>query len=107
MDHETRNHPRVRGATAATLSDGFARFACRASNLSVAGCYVETTHALTNPRLSLLLRVPGQHHELSYAAEVVRQDWKRDGKLGLALRFLSVDWTALLGLARLVAPQLE
>jgi hypothetical protein len=91
----------------AAIRDGGERFACRASNLSVAGCYVETDHALTNPRLSLLLRVPGQHHEIACQAEVLRQDWKRDGKLGLALRFLSVDWTVLLGLARLVAPQLE
>ena len=67
----------------------------------------QTRHSLRNPTVDLLLRVPGQRNAISCAAEVVRQDLKRDGTVGLALRFLPLDWTELLGLARLVSPQLE
>jgi len=107
MDNETRTHPRVRGSAKAALSSGAERFACRAFNLSLVGCYVETHHSVPSPRVSLMLRVPGQHHEIACPAEVTRRDRKNDGTVGLALRFLSVDWTVLLGLARLVAPQLR
>ena len=107
MDNEIRSHPRVRGTAGAELGCGEERFACRAFNLSVAGCYVETKHSLCDPTVDLLLRIPGRREAISYAAEIVRKDQKSDGTIGMALRFLSLDWTALLGLARLVAPQLE
>jgi hypothetical protein len=57
--------------------------------------------------VDLLLRVPGHREAISCAAAVVRKDIKRDGTVCLALRFLSLDWTELLGLARLVSPQLQ
>jgi len=107
MDNEIRSHPRVRGTAGVELSSGEARYACRAFNLSVAGCYVETRHSLCDPKVDLLLRIPGRREAISCPAEVVRKDWKGDGTVGLALRFLPLDWTELLGLARLVAPQLE
>jgi hypothetical protein len=107
MDNETRTHPRVRGTAGAELSCGEGKFACRAFNLSVAGCYVETRHSLCDPTVDLLLRVPSHREAISCAAAVVRKDIKRDGTVCLALRFLSLDWTELLGLARLVSPQLQ
>jgi hypothetical protein len=106
MDKDTRTHPRVLGTAGAEIGRGAERFACRAFNISVAGCYVETRHSFCDPTIDLLLRVPGRKEAISCPAEVVRKDWKNDGTFGLALRFLSLDWTELLGLARLVAPQL-
>ncbi len=107
MDNEIRTHPRVRGTAGVELSRGEERFACRAFNLSLAGCYVETRHSVCGPTIELLLRVPGRREAIRCPAEVVRKDQTGNGTVGLALRFLSVDWSELLGLARLVAPQLE
>jgi hypothetical protein len=105
MDNEIRTHPRVRGTAGVELSCGEERFPCRAFNLSVAGCYVETRHSFCDPTIDLLLRVPGRREAISCPAEVVRKDRKNDGTIGLALRFMALDWSQLLGLARL-APQL-
>jgi hypothetical protein len=52
------------------------------------------------------LQIPGQSERVSFPARVLRKDRKTDGSIGLAIKFLDVDWTALLGLARLVSPQL-
>ena len=107
MDGDTRAQPRVRGSSAAEIGRGEERFPCRAFNLSLGGCYVETREWLCDPRVDLLLRVPGRGEAIRCRAEVVRKDWKKDGSLGLALRFRMLDWPELLGLARLVAPGLE
>jgi hypothetical protein len=72
MDNEIRTHPRVRGTAGVELSCGEERFACRASNLSLAGCYVETRHSRCDPTVSLLLRVPGRKEAIRCSAEVVR-----------------------------------
>jgi hypothetical protein len=107
MDDETRTHPRVNGTAGAEIGRGADRIPCRAFNISVAGCYVETRESICDPTLNLLLRVPGRREAIRCPAEVVRRDSKSNGTIGLALRFVSMDWTELLGLARLVAPQLE
>ncbi len=105
-DAETRNHPRVRGTAGVELLSAEGRQACRALDLSLAGCYVETRALPESARVELSFQVPGQRERITCPAEVIRRDRHRDGTVGLALRFLNIDWAALLGLARIVSPQL-
>lgn len=106
MENETRHHPRVRGTAGVELCAQEGRFTCRARDMSLAGCYLETHHTVVGPHVQLVFQVPGQLERVACAAQVVRQDLKSDGTLGLALRFKAMDWSALLGLAKIVAPQL-
>lgn len=98
------------GTAGVELRSAQGHFSCRARDVSLAGCYVETRRALKEapegPQVEVVFQVPGQRERIRCAAEVVRQDAKSDGTIGLALRFQPVDWAAFLGLARLVAPQL-
>jgi len=103
MNRDPRHHPRVTGTAGVELKSREGRFTCRARDLSLAGCYVETKAQMHSDDV---LQIPGQVERVSFPARVVRKDARGDGTVGLALKFLSVDWSALLGLARLVAPQL-
>ncbi len=106
MNRDPRHHPRVTGTAGVELRSREGRVVCRPRDLSLAGCYVETRTAPTDDEVEILLHVPGQSGRVAFPARVVRRDRRHDGTLGLALQFLAMDWAALLGLARLVSPQL-
>ena len=106
MKTDPRHHPRVTGTAGVELKSREGRFICRARNLSLVGCYVEIKAALRSEDVEVVLQIPGQRERVSFPARVVRKDSRSDGTVGLALKFMNVDWTGLLGLARLVSPQL-
>jgi hypothetical protein len=105
-NQDPRHHPRVTGTAGVELRSKSGQVVCRPRDLSLAGCYVETRVAPEADEVELLLHIPGQRGRVAFPARVVRRDKRHDGMLGLALQFLAMDWSALLGLARIVSPQL-
>ena len=75
-------------------------------DLSMAGCYVEIRKPVRGPVVEVVMSLPGSARGLRCEAEILRQELRRDGRIGMALRFVNVDWSTVIDLARLISPQL-
>ncbi len=96
-----RQHPRVASPAEVLVHSGEIQLHCRARDLSMAGCFVETLRAVESDTVSLVFVVPAGGEAVTCDARIVRRE-----RGGLAVRFLGLDWGALFGLARLVSPGL-
>lgn len=106
MSEKTRNHPRVAQATGVELRSGTLVAQCRARDLSLAGCYLETAQEVAGEIVDLVFVGSEEDQVARCQAQILRRDREADGRRGLAVRFLSLGWGDLFGLARLLAPGL-
>ncbi len=100
IDHY-RHHPRVAPPSEVVLRHGKRELRCRARDLSITGCFLETPGEVEAGEVDLVFLQPAGGEAVRCRGEVLRREPR-----GLAVRFLGLEWGAFFGLARLVSPGL-
>ncbi|MHB8417216.1 MAG: PilZ domain-containing protein [Myxococcales bacterium] len=101
MVEHYRQHPRVAPPSEVILRQGAGELRCRARNLSITGCFLETPGELQAGMVDLVFMEPSGGEAVRCRGQILRREPR-----GLAVRFLGLEWGELFGLARLVAPGL-
>ncbi|HUB08035.1 MAG TPA: PilZ domain-containing protein [Myxococcales bacterium] len=101
MVQHYRSHPRVAPPSEVVLRQGESEIRCRTRDLSITGCFLETPGQVAGGVVDLVFMEPSGGEAVRCRGQVLRREPR-----GLAVRFLGLEWGALFGLARLVAPGL-
>lgn len=98
--HAARRHPRVPANFFVRLEHPQGRFRLRAKNLSMTGALVRDERQVPEGLVRLELDLPTASEPVRIEARASRRED------GLALRFLDLDLSAILALARYISPHL-